>query len=163
MLRQYGPALLVQCQLAQDLSRSLVAEWLERYMFKDDPDKKAKAEAAATALSDHADFKSHGRFIDREQARKRIGLLVDDFEADKAVENAALGLFHATSHTFNSTPAVKLLENHRGRAFIKLAQMIQVPMHVRPAAPAPGLAQPQPPQPPAPPQQPPPAATAQGF
>jgi membrane-bound ClpP family serine protease len=30
MLRQYGPALLVQCQLAQDLSRSLVGEWLEK-------------------------------------------------------------------------------------------------------------------------------------
>ncbi len=148
MLRQYGPALLVQCQLAQDLSRSLVAEWLERYMFKDLINAKAKADAAAMALSDHAVFKSHGRFIDRQQARG-FGLLVDDLEADSAVENAVLGLFHSTSHTFNGTPAVKLLENHRGRAFIKLAQMIiQVPMQaVRPASPAPGPAQPGPPPP----------------
>jgi hypothetical protein len=147
MLRQYGPALLVQCQLAQDLSHSLVAEWLEQYMLKDLRDAKTKAEAAATALSDHSQFKSHGRFIDRKQARD-IGLIVDDLEADTAVENATLGLFHSTTHTFNATAAVKLLENHRGRAFIKIQQLVQVPMQqVRPAGPTPPPAQPQPPPP----------------
>jgi len=150
MLRQYGPALLVQCQLAQDLSRSLVAEWLEQYMLAGQPDAKAKAEAAATALSDHSKFKSHGRFIDRKQARA-IGLEVDDLETNPAVENAALGVFHATTHTFSSTAAVKLLENHRGRAFIKIQQIVQFPMQAPPAGPAPAPAQPTPP----------PASTAQ--
>jgi len=31
---QYGPALLVQCQLAQELSKSLVEEWLQQYMLR---------------------------------------------------------------------------------------------------------------------------------
>lgn len=116
-------------------------------------DSKAKAEAAASALSDHARFKSHGRFIDREQARK-IGLEVDNLEADPAVEDPALGVFHATTHTFSSTAAVKLLENHLGRAFIKIQQIVQVPMQaLRPAAPNP------PPEVPAPAQPLPAAAT----
>jgi hypothetical protein len=156
MLRQYGPALLVQCQLAQDLSRSLVAEWLEQYMLKDDADKQAKAQTAATALSDHANFKSHGRFIDRNQARS-IGLVVDDLESDPAVENGVLGLFHSTSHTFNATAAVKLLENLKGRAFIKLAQIVQVQSKARPVAPQPAPAPPAP-APPQVPVRPPPAA-----
>lgn len=141
MLRQYGPALLVQCQLAQELSRTLVAEWLETFMFSGYGDAKTKAEAIATALADHGLFKSHGRFIDRKQARD-MGLTIDDLEGHPATENAVLGLFHSTTHTFNGTAAVKILENNNGRAFIKLQQtFIQ--------APTPPAAAPQPrPQPP---------------
>lgn len=118
ILKQYGPALLVQCQLATQLSQSLVAEWLARYMFDGDPDRTTKAEAVALALSDHAKFKSHGRFIDREQAKK-LGLVIDDLESDQATQDGALSVFHATTHTFSATPAVKIIENHLGKAFIK--------------------------------------------
>lgn len=145
MLRQYGPALLVQCQLAQDLSRSLVAEWLEKYMFGNGPTAAADAAKIGVALGDHAVFKSHGRFIDRQQARG-IGLIVDDLEANANVESATVGLFHSITHTFNGTAAVKLMESHRGRAFIKLQQQfIQV------AAPQKAGQQPQAPQQPQPP------------
>ena len=40
MLGQYGPALLVQCKNASDLSESLVRDWLEAYMFQLDKNKK---------------------------------------------------------------------------------------------------------------------------
>jgi hypothetical protein len=152
MLRQYGPALLVQCQLAQDLSRDLVAEWLEKYMFARKPDAKMRAESVARALSDHAVFKSHGRFVDRQQARD-MGLIVDDLESDSRLEDATLAVFHATTHTFNATPAVKLLENHHGRAFIKLQQVLQIQAPIGlpiPAAPVPRPAAPPPPPPPPP-------------
>lgn len=93
MLRQYGPALIVQCQLAQSLSKSLVAEWLARYMFSKDQDATSKAEKIAESL-----------------------------EADAGVQDAVLGVFHSLSHTFNGTPAVKIIENHLGKAYIKQQQ-----------------------------------------
>jgi len=40
ILSQYGPALLIECRNAQDLSISLVSEWLERYMFKNEANSK---------------------------------------------------------------------------------------------------------------------------
>lgn len=121
MLRQYGPALIVQCQLAMQLAQSLVADWLARYMFVADADPKARADKAAAALSDHAAFKSHGRFISRDQA-KALGLIVEDLEADQELQDALLSVFHASTHTFLATPAVKLIENHQGKAFIKVQQ-----------------------------------------
>ena len=33
ILRQYGPALIIQCQLARELSETLVSDWLSRYML----------------------------------------------------------------------------------------------------------------------------------
>lgn len=163
MLRQYGPALIVQCQLAQDLSRSLVADWLARYMFAALPDPAARttrAEAAASTLANHANFKSHGRFIDRAQA-KALGLVGDDLEADAPLEDAVMSTFHSTTHTFNGTSAVKLVENHLGRAFIKSAGQVVVQRQVvQPPRPAPPPGPPQGAPPAAPPQQapPPPAA-----
>jgi hypothetical protein len=145
MLKQYGPALLVQCQLAQELSLSLVGDWLERYMFAGDAEANQKANATASALADHARFKSHGRFIDRQQARD-LGLVVDDLEVNPNVQDATLGIFHAITHTFTGTPAVKLMENHKGKAFIKIQQQI-VMQHGAGSPPAPAV----PPQPTLPP------------
>jgi hypothetical protein len=125
VLRQYGPALIIQCQLAIDLSQSLVGDWLGRYMFSRDVDGANRGRAVAAALANHATFKSHGRFISREQART-LGLTVDNLEDDPKLEDLLLSVFHATTHTFSATPAVKLIENHNGRAFIKQQQVVVV-------------------------------------
>ncbi len=85
ILRQYGPALIVQCRLARQLSESLVADWLERYMLSNQPPAQAHSEAIriAAQLANHANFKSHSRFIDRVQA-KPFGLIIDDLEPIKS-------------------------------------------------------------------------------
>ncbi len=136
MLRQYGPALLVQCQLAQALSQQLVAEWLEAYMLVGYRDAKERASKTATLLADHAKFKSHGRFIDRTEGRG-LGLEIDDLETNAKLYAAVLGVYHATTHTFNSSIAVKMIENQNGKAFIKQQQIVQLQ--------AIAMAQPQPP------------------
>lgn len=131
MLRQYGPALIVQCQLAQKLSEELVGQWLETYMFANVVDRHAKATAVAAALSNHAQFKSHGRFVSRDHA-KRLGLVVDDLEADADVQDLVLSVFHATTHTFMGTAALKIIENDVGKAFIKVAQVARIQMQPMP-------------------------------
>jgi hypothetical protein len=125
MLKQYGPALLVQCELARDLSQSLVSQWLNRYMFAGDKHAASKAEAIADQLARHDAFKSHSRFINRQDA-KNLGLNIDDLESEQNFQDAVLSVFHAVSHTFSGTATVKIIENHLGKAFIKAQQMIAV-------------------------------------
>jgi len=137
ILRQYGPALIVQCRFATDLAAELVGNWLTSYMLAKDPESDEKAKKVASTLVAHGTFKSHSRFIGREQA-KSLGLVIDDLEADQKLQDALLSVFHATTHTFNATPAVKLIENHQGKAFIK-TQGFMVPHPIPPgAAPPPG-------------------------
>ena len=139
MLSQYGPDLLVTCKNACDLSRDLVQGWLEKYMFSTDPGRVDKATRLAEWLSTHSNFKSHGRHIARTEARNQ-GLNIEDLEANQNIQDAVLSVFHATTHTFGMTGAVKIIENQLGKAFIKAAQVFL------PAPPVPPV-----PQPPAPP------------
>ena len=135
MLDQYGPDLLVQCDHASNLSEELVRGWLEHYMFKKDRDRQAKASRIAKWLADHGHWKSHNRHIPR-SVLKRKGLKIEPLEKDQKMQDLVLSVFHATTHTFSVTPAVKIIENHLGKAFIKQVMMpIQMPQ--RPPAPPP--------------------------
>jgi len=117
IIEQYGPALIVECEHAIDLSKNLVLEWLTKYMFKNDNSEEIVKKVAET-LANHSLFKSHRRHIDREQA-KEIGLKITDLEDDNRLQDLVLSVFHATTHTFDGTRAVKIIENHVGKAFIK--------------------------------------------
>jgi hypothetical protein len=129
MLSQYGPDLLVQCQHASDMSRELVRRWLASYMFRNDSQRKRKSRRIANWLGDHGHFKSHGRHIPRNELEKR-GLEVDHLENDHSLQDLVLSVFHSATHTFNGTSAVKIIENHRGRAFIKQVQAVLLQMPV---------------------------------
>lgn len=123
MLSQYGPDLLVQCQHVSALSVDLVRGWLQSYMFRDAPNAEDKAREIATWLSTHSNFMNHGRHISREDLAAK-GLTIDKLEQDPEEQDLFLSVFHATAHTFASTPAVKLIENHTGRSFIKQFQSV---------------------------------------
>ncbi len=118
MLNQYGPDLLVQCEAALEMSRELVSTWLETYMFKGQPNGSTKAKEISLWLADHKKFKSHARHIPRSEIENH-GLTVSHLEDNQDIQNMALSVFHATTHAFAATPAVKIVENHVGRAFIK--------------------------------------------
>ena len=118
MLGQYGPDLLVQSEMALSLSRELVRTWLESYMFKDQTHGGNRAQVVSDWLSDHTTFKSHSRHLPRSVLQKH-GLVVHSLESDEILQDLSLSVFHATTHTFSGTAAVKIVENHTGRAFIK--------------------------------------------
>ncbi len=126
IVEQYGPALLVECEHAIDLSKTLVHEWLAKYMYANNTDAADTAKTVAATLADHSLFKSHGRHIDRQKA-KSIGLKIEDLEADKALHDLVLSVFHATTHTFDGTNAVKIIENNHGISFMKQVHAIAVP------------------------------------
>lgn len=118
MLDQYGPDLLVQCENASALSQELVRDWLVKYMFKDRRDKATKARRIAKWLADHRRWKSHGRHIPRDMLEQK-GLTIEHLEQDQTAQDLFLSVFHTTTHTFAATHAVKIIENHLGKAFIK--------------------------------------------
>lgn len=140
ILSQYGPALLVRCDNAIKLSRELVSAWLHTYMF--DGKHPNPSSDIAEKLTRHGDYKSHGRHISLQAARD-LGLMVDALEDDHSLQERVLSVFHATMHTFGATGAVKIIENHLGRAFVKAQQKIVLPNPTGlPPSFAPPLAQP---------------------
>lgn len=134
MLDQYGPDLLVQCKNTSDLSEELVRGWLAQYMFKGSRKKAAKAEEIAKWLADHGHWKSHSRHIPRDALQKK-GLKIEPLEEDQVAQDLFLSVFHATTHTFAGTPAVKIIENHLGKAFIKAVQVVPVAQAPSPQGP----------------------------
>lgn len=125
MLSQYGPDLLVQCENQSALSQSLVESWLAAYMFGEHRDREAKAREIATWLSNHQNFRSHGRHISRPELEEK-GLVIEHLEKNQEQQDLFLSVFHATMHTFSSTGAVKIIENSIGSAFIKAIQQMMI-------------------------------------
>jgi len=140
ILTQYGPGLLIECKNAIALSKTLVQDWLKKYMFHGTPRASYKATFVAKRLAAHQDHKSHSRHLDREDCRK-MGLVIDNLETDQTLQDLVLSVFHASTITCNVTPLAKIIENHNGKAFIKLSGMQRM-MVSQPPVP------PQPPQPP---------------
>jgi serine dehydrogenase proteinase len=134
MLAQYGPDLLVSCQNAAKLSEDLVSEWLGSYMFGGQANASEKGQAIAHWLSDHAAFKTHARPISRNELLAR-GLTIRSLEEDQVEQDLFLSIHHATAHTFNGTPSVKIIENNLGKAYVRMVQTLPSP--IPPATPAP--------------------------
>jgi hypothetical protein len=126
MLNQYGPDLLVQCRNTSRLAQELVQGWLECYMFAGDEARAAKAKDIAGWLAKHGEHKVHGRHLSRSKLQGK-GLRMQPLEEDAALQDLVLSAFHATTHTFDGTPAVKIIENHLGKAFIKQFRFLLPP------------------------------------
>jgi hypothetical protein len=127
ILQQYGPALIQQCEAAETLAVRLVREWLQEYMFGGAPDAPKKAEELAGYFANYEIHQSHSLGIDREQARSH-GARIEDLEQNQALQDAVLSVHHATMHTLQG-PAAKIVENHLGRAYVKITQQVvfQIP------------------------------------
>lgn len=117
-LQQYPPGLLNVCEAADELSKQLVAEWLEEFMFRGDEDARFKAERIAEWLGDDHIHLSHGRAITREKLVEH-GLRVTALEDDPALQDAVLSVHHAVMHTFGMTATMKLVENNLDRAWVQ--------------------------------------------
>ncbi len=55
-----------------------------------------------------------------------MGLVIEDLEDDPEFQDLILSVFHATTHTFDGTDAVKIIENQNGKAFVKQQRRILI-------------------------------------
>ena len=120
ILAQYSPTLIGECQKAISWTEQLAQEWLLSGMFRDREEETASnaATQVITELADHALTLSHNRHISFERA-KHIGLEVLELEGNDQLQEAVLTVHHACIQTCSGTAAGKIIENHRGIAFIQ--------------------------------------------
>jgi len=123
ILRGYSPGLLARCQDARNLSESIVANWLARYMFKNRDDAASKATAAAQWFADYSNFGSHSRGITVQQIEAAgINLNIKALEEDQNLQEAVISVYHASTITFNGTLAIKLIENQNDKLYATMNQ-----------------------------------------
>lgn len=121
VLQSLGPALLQEARNALDYAERIVAEWLEKRMFadvKNASSRKKKARETARYFNDATIHKSHGRRIDRDEARAQ-GVLVQDLEEDQLLQEAVLTAYHVQTIIFEKTPVAKILLSDHDRRWVK--------------------------------------------
>jgi membrane-bound ClpP family serine protease len=118
IISQYRPTFLSQCENAIKWSNAFVAEQLAKVMFCGDAKAKDKARKITKKLADYKGNKTHDRHIHADECQK-IGLKIEQLEDDKALQDLVLTVHHSYMHTLMNTPALKIIENQRGTAFVK--------------------------------------------
>ena len=118
LISQFGPDLIVKCENALDLSRQLVRVWLRNFMFEGRPDRIELSKKISKWLTNHSKFMSHGRHLSRDQLIRK-GLVIDNLEGCRELEDLVLSVFHATTHMFIRFKVGKVVENQYGKSFIK--------------------------------------------
>lgn len=140
IISQFGPSLLVECDLALDLAQSLVSKWLETGMLAGRANGHEDALRIAAHLANHANFGSHARALGIDEAMT-LGLEVVDLRDPGSADlrGHMWEAWHATSITLANTGATKLFENHLGQAQVT---SVSVQQQIVPAAPPAGPAAP---------------------
>lgn len=139
ILSSLGPALLQEAQNALEYGQKMVEKWLASRMFRDKENKDELASKVAEFFSVDESHKSHGRRIDREEARLQK-VIIDDLEDSQELQEAVLTSYHIMTITFEKTPAIKVLASNYDRMWVKNAKELPVPFPIQ--LPIPQLRQP---------------------
>lgn len=118
ILSSLGPSLLVEATNALAYSENMVCKWLARYMLAG---KSAEvAQATAHHFNDATNHKSHGRRIDRAEARAN-DVVVEDMEGPdrQHLQETVLAIYHLLTITFEQTPAAKVIMRDGQHQWVK--------------------------------------------
>jgi ClpP class serine protease len=146
IISQFGPSLLIECQTAASLAKTLVQQWLESGMFSSESDPAAAATPIVDALADHGRWLSHGRIVSTDDAIA-LGIKVIDLRdaVHAGLADAIWTAWHAIDLTLENTGAIKLFENSSGQCRLSQMQVIEARQaQAVPAANPTGGASPQP-------------------
>lgn len=128
ILQEFAPSLLVECENYIKLSKKLVRDWLVKYMFKNEKGAINKAKRIANYLAKEKNTLSHARRVDVDQL-KELGVVVEKLEdQNKDVVDAIRELHLVVMMTLDSTNAVKIFENSKGSALIRMVGVQAVPI-----------------------------------
>lgn len=119
--QKYPAAFLKTAIDAIQLSSSLLEDWLGTCMFNNQiPEDVVIINNIVSKLNEHDDSLTHGRHFDISFC-KNIGLKITDLESDPKLQDAVLSVHHAFMHTLVGTQAIKIIENHCGKAWVNAA------------------------------------------
>jgi ATP-dependent protease ClpP protease subunit len=123
ILGSMSPGLLIEASKANDYSEEIVKNWLERKNIKNSAE-------IANYFNNPALHKSHGKRIDRKDAREK-GLCVIDLEDNQDLQEAVLTAYHTMTIFFEKTPASKIVVSNFGKRWIKNIVPANLPMQIR--------------------------------
>lgn len=126
ILQSLGPAVLQEAQNALHYSESMVSRWLKRRMFSDKPKAGTLAKKVASYFNKASVHKSHGRRIDREEAKKQ-GVIIEELEANQDLQEQVLTAYHLITIVFEKSPACKILMSNQGKLWVKNFQAVPIP------------------------------------
>ncbi len=132
VLSKYPPSFLGQCENAVKWAKGFVQEGLEKNMFSSEKTKimrGMKAKKIVDALTDFSGTKAHDRHIHYDELIE-LGLKVDLLEDDDELQDLVLTVHHCYMHALTNTTAFKIIENHKGTAFIKQQVPVPFPMQM---------------------------------
>lgn len=118
ILSKYNPSLIGECIKAITWANTLVKDWLVSNMFSSEKNPDNLADSLINELASHALTLSHSRHIDSAKL-KSLRVKVIDIEANQGIQDAILSVHHACIITLTQTPAIKLIENQNGKAYIQ--------------------------------------------
>ncbi len=121
ILSRYQPAFIGDCEKAIEWCNELTGNLLQSGMFaKTESHLRVKTVSKVVdLLGDHAVTKSHARRLSIDQCRD-MGLEIIPLEDNPKLQDAVLSLHHSCMLTFSRNPAIKIIENHLGIAFVKV-------------------------------------------
>lgn len=126
IVSKYPPTLIGQCEKAIQWANEIAQSLLMTGMFEGQDDANERASKVVEGLTDNLITKSHARHVSLERA-KEIGLRVVELEEHQDLQEAVLTVHHACVQTLAETPALKLIENQNGDAYITGARVQLAP------------------------------------
>jgi hypothetical protein len=117
IFQKISPGFITMVQNAIAMADSVTRQNLINCMFAGDQDAQNKAQRILDELGSHSLTQTHARHIHKAKA-KAIGLKIVDLEADSKLQDAVLSVHHACMITFEQASAFKMIENHKGDAYM---------------------------------------------
>lgn len=117
IISKYHPTFIGECERAIKWSREIVRDWLITGMFYGCPSPEEKADKIVAQLANHDETRTHSRHIHIEDCQA-MGLRVTPLEEDPTLQDLVLSVHHAFMHTFATTAAIKIVENHTENAYV---------------------------------------------
>jgi hypothetical protein len=126
ILAQLGPSFLKECEWAIEWAQSFMIETLKRNMLDGESNATIKA-AEITKRMTAEENKGHDRHFHYQDCIG-FGLKIEMLEEDPELQDLVLTIHHCFMHTLSNSAALKVIENHLGRAQIKNGQQqVQLP------------------------------------
>jgi hypothetical protein len=144
IISKYHPTFLTQCKNAVDWARAFTERNLRTVMFAGDADAAKKAADIVESLISFGTQNLHDRHLHIHDCLG-MGLKVEALEnvAGPEFQDTILTVHHSYLLALANTAAIKMIENHTGRAFVKQAQaqVQMMPMQMQQLIQGPPLAE----------------------
>jgi hypothetical protein len=138
IVAQISPGELSGVNNALTYAEVLVTDWLAKYKFKNWNEtetrkikvtkemRRKKAEEIAKKLTNHGDWKTHGRSI-KAVDLKNIGLIINRIESNKELEDTVYRIQTITRLLFGSTTIYKIFATEKEKVFKNATPISSIP------------------------------------